>query len=424
MTGRAVCLIGPGHVASNPRLVKEADALHAAGFRVRVVSGTSHPLVEPLDQALLVSRPWRAVRVTLGSRWGRVPRVARQRVSAGLVCRGWVRTPAAVAWSESELVGRLARAASAEPADLYIGHYLPGLYAAWKAARRHGVAFGFDAEDSHVDELPDAPEHRGRRAARESLERALLAGCSHLTAASPLIADAYERRYGKRPATVLNVFPLSEAPADLVSTPYQKGEGPPTLYWFSQTIGPGRGLEAVVAAMGRMRVSAVLHLLGIPADGYRQRLEAHAADSGVRGRIIWHAPAAPGEMVRRAAGFDLGLALELTEPVNRALCLTNKVFTYLLAGVPVVLSRTPAQQWLAGELGDAGLLIDLTAPAVVAERLDATLGDREQFAAQRAAAWRLGRERFNWDAEQSVFLASVGGLPRAAPTSLSRCVSS
>ena len=87
MTGRAVCLIGPGHVASNPRLVKEADALHAAGFRVRVVSGTSHPLVEPLDQALLASRPWRAVRVPLGSKWDRVPRVARQRVSAGLVRR-------------------------------------------------------------------------------------------------------------------------------------------------------------------------------------------------------------------------------------------------------------------------------------------------------------------------------------------------
>ena len=30
----AICLVSPGHVASNPRLVKEADALCAAGFHV------------------------------------------------------------------------------------------------------------------------------------------------------------------------------------------------------------------------------------------------------------------------------------------------------------------------------------------------------------------------------------------------------
>jgi glycosyltransferase involved in cell wall biosynthesis len=403
-----VCLIGPGHIASTPRLVKEADALHAAGFRVRVVAGTSHPMVAPLDAALEASRPWAVQRVPLGSKWRRVPRVVCRRVAVALVRRRWLRTPTAAAWAESELTGRLARAACAEPADLYIGHYLPGLYAAARAARRHGTKFGFDAEDSHVDELPDVPDHQGRRAARASLERQLLARCAHFTAASPLIADAYERRYGRRPVTVLNVFPRSEAPREPVPTAYLNGASRPTLYWFSQTIGPGRGLEAVVAAMGRMTVPVVLHLRGMPTTGYRDRLEARAAAPGVRERIVWHPPAAPGDMVRLAAGYDAGLALELVEPPNRAICLTNKAFTYLLAGVPVVLSDTPAQERLAAELGDAGAVVGRAHPETLAGVLDGFLADRAALARRRDVAWRLGRERYNWELEQRAFLASVG----------------
>ena len=36
---RRICLITPGHVASTPRLVKNADALAAAGYEVHVVAG-------------------------------------------------------------------------------------------------------------------------------------------------------------------------------------------------------------------------------------------------------------------------------------------------------------------------------------------------------------------------------------------------
>jgi glycosyltransferase involved in cell wall biosynthesis len=409
-----VCLIGPGHLASNPRLVKEADALHAAGYTIRVVSGTSHPLIEPLDKALLACRAWQATRIPLGSKWNRVPQSVGTRLSKKLVWSGWTKRSVLVARAESELTGRLAKAAASLRADLYIGHYLPGLYAAWKAACRHGTEYGFDAEDSHIDELQDTAGHRYRRAARESLERRLLRNCHHLTAASPHIAEAYEKRYGKRPVTNLNVFPLTLAPPHPITTPYLKRSGPPTLYWFSQTIGPGRGLEAIIAAMGKMKSPVILHLLGIPATGYREQLEAYAGDRGVSGRIVWHPPTLPDEMVRIAAGYDLGLALELTEPPNRAICLTNKAFTYLLAGVPVVLSRTHAQEWLAREIGEAGILIDLNDATAIAARLDNILTNPQILVTARSIAWKLGRERFNWDIEQKVFLESVRnrlGLP-------------
>ena len=73
------------------------------------------------------------------------------------------------------------------------------------------------------------------------------------------------------------------------------------------------------------------------------------------------------EMVRLGAQHDVGLALELSTPPNQPINLiarghlTNKIFTYLLAGI-VVLGSIP---WRSDRLlctGQAAWLIDLDEP--------------------------------------------------------------
>jgi hypothetical protein len=406
-TAPRVCLVAPGNLASNPRVVKEADALHAAGFRVRVVAGDTMAAFRELDRSVLAQATWPAVRIGLPAGPGRYLGAAIRRGCRYLVDKGVCPGVAVASWSESQIVGRLARAAKAEPADLYIGHYLQGLVAAAAAARAHGSALGFDAEDGHVDELPDVPAWRGRRAARELIERTYLPRCRHLTAAAPLIAESLRKRYGVEAVSVLNVFPLKEAPGEPREPPSFAGQGPPTLYWFSQTIGPGRGLEPVIDALGKMRTPAHLYFRGIPARGYAVELRSRAERSGVGDRLHLEAPADPARMAQLAATHDLGLALELNEPLNRAICLTNKAFTYLLAGVPALLSHTPAQDRLAAELGPAALPADLADPGGLAATLDAYFADPVRQRDSRRLAWKSGQERFNWDVEQHTYLASV-----------------
>jgi hypothetical protein len=402
-----VCLVAPGNLTSNPRVVKEADALHAAGFQVRIVAGDTMQTVRELDRSILAGAAWQAQRVGFQPGLGRHVAAVVRRSCRILIDRGICPSVAAAGWAESQIIGRLARAAAAEPADLYIGHYLPGLAAAARAARVHHAVLGFDAEDSHVDELPAEPAWKGRRAARELIERTFLPQCRHLTAASPLIAEALKIRYGVDAVSVLNVFPLKEAPGVPCDPPSYSGQGAPTLYWFSQTIGPGRGLESVIDALGRMRSPANLHLRGNPAKGYADVLRGRAMQAGIGNRLHLHAPANPARMVCLASTHDLGLALELNEPHHRAICLTNKAFTYLLAGVPVLLSHTPAQDWLAPQLGQAALRADLSDPSGLAAGLDTYFANLPGQREARRAAWRLGRERFNWDLEKHIFLTSV-----------------
>ena len=81
-----VCIVTPGQIGSNPRVVKEADALHEAGHDVSVIATRTLDRVEPRDLALMRGIPWRLQRIDLRSRlqrWpGRAMQLARARPSA------------------------------------------------------------------------------------------------------------------------------------------------------------------------------------------------------------------------------------------------------------------------------------------------------------------------------------------------------
>ena len=413
--GPSICLVSPVLPSMNPRLVKEAGALAGAGYRVRCVTGQFSAALDKFADASLAGTGASAVSVPPGPRG---PYLARRLVQEAVRRAGRLaeRSDAAASWAASPVVGQLVRAAAAEPADLFIGHQLPGLVAAVLAAERRGALAGFDAEDWHPGETGD------RRIDRiaGSVEQRFLPRCAHLTAASPLIAERYAGRSPAAVTTVLNTFPRAEAPPP---DPPDRGPGDPLrLYWFSQTIGAGRGLEAALAGAGRAETRCELAVRGTPRPGYADELEAVGRAAGVPVAIL--PPDRPDRMPALAARHDVGLSLELAEPPNRNLCLTNKVFTYLTAGRPQLLSETRAQAGLAPELGAAARLIDLSDAGSVAAGIDA-FADSERWRTGAAEARELGAARFSWDMEAERLVAAVDGLLRpeaVIPRADGRCV--
>ena len=404
MTGKRICLVSPGHIASNPRLVKEADALQEDGFAVRVVAGDVTPSVRPLDATILARASWPVTKVGLGPRPLYLARRLWQEVASRAHMIGGVR---AALWAYSPVTGSLARAAAAQPADLYIAHGLAALPAAAWAARRHRAKLGFDAEDDHVGELENTTENRAEIEIRRRIEACYLPQCQHLTAASPGIARSYRDRYGVTMTPILNVFPLAQAPSAPPANRSHAANGRLSVYWFSQTIGTGRGLEAFIRAMGRMHGWVTLSVRGSDFLGYSERLRSLAADVGVPDAIRFFPSAPPDEMARLAAHHDVGLASELSTPPNHAICLSNKIFSYLLAGIPVLMSDTPAQRELGIGLGEAARVVNLADPVSVADVLETWAGDKQALAAAKCAAWHLAQTRFNWDIEKERLLTGV-----------------
>jgi len=399
-----ICLVTPSHLGSAPRVVKEAEALSEAGFGVTVISTRNSAAADPLDEQILKEARWKSRRVNLlgGCRlW----RVLAQKAARQALLRFGSSSPSLAAWSESGAFPALRRETGRCPARLYIGHCLTGLAAALSVGKSRGAKTGFDAEDYHEAELlPEQTAEEVVRAAR-ILQREAWQRCSHLTAAAPLIAKKLAEDYGREPEVILNVFPKRMAPAQ---PPRERPvRRPVRLYWFSQTIGPGRGLEEVMEACRLLDFPVEVHLRGHDETGFSARLRERLVASPQGHVLTVKGLAAPEEMARLAAECDIGLGLEQNLPLNRGICLTNKIFTYLLAGVPMVLSETPAHRELAPRLGRAAVLADPAKPAELAAaitRLAADAGAGREAAEQ---AWRLGQERYHWDLEKKKLVELV-----------------
>lgn len=408
----SVCLISPGHLRGNPRLVKEADALAFAGYEVLVITGLSFaPYAD--EPRFYASRPWTIVArvpfgamASLSSRW--VQRF-RQRLSS-LICRLGLRPQWLVLRAWHPAGPDLIRAAKAVEADLYIAHYPAALAAAALAARQWGSAYAFDAEDFHLGDLPDSRRYDFQRSLLRTIESCWLPGCAFMTAASLGIAKAYATSYGlPAPTVVRNVFPLNQAPPG--PTPAGTVRPGPTLYWFSQTIGSDRGLECAIRALAQARCLPHLHLRGFISSSYREELLTLARQFGVEQRLHLHPPAHPEQLERLASAFDVGLVAETGYTSNRRIALTNKLFTYALAGIPMLLSDIPAHRAVLAEAGGAAQIFNHEDPASLAAAIDRWLAAPPAVLARaREAAYRIGQDSWNWDREQSVLLERVASV--------------
>ncbi|MEX0822526.1 MAG: hypothetical protein WD021_10300, partial [Rhodothermales bacterium] len=419
---RSIALVTPTHLARNPRLVKEADALAAAGCDVDVFYCRFMPEVVEHDDRIVSRAAWRAHAVSYVREeapftfwWSRLRRhVCRKafdrlgrRSPDWLMARAYERIyPELLRLVRKHAATQ--RAANMYPPDLYIAHNLQALPVALRAGRRHGARVGFDAEDFHTGMYLERDlQCLDRRLVVQVEERGIRA-CDYVTAAAPYIAEAYERRYEiSRPETVLNTFPSAMRPrAPRPTDP----EAPLTLYWFSQTIGPVRGLEDAAIAMARLADLPVeLHLRGQVTDSaYVDYLRKLAGDAGER--IVLHDLAPADEMIRLAAQYDVGLALETPVQHNRDICLSNKIFSYLAAGNAVLASGTTAQKALMQRLGPVGAVYSPGNGREMALFVRQWHESRELLDDRRQHAWRAATDRFNWEYEQDVFLRVITRL--------------
>ncbi len=403
-----ICLISPGHLTTNPRLVKEANALVEAGYSVVVISARYLPWADQQDKTQLDPRCRWLAPLPFGPHAPlstRLRQVVAQKLCRALFLLG-VREQAVAEWAWHPLVADLKAAARRIQADLYIAHYPAALPAVALAAHTHGGRYAFDAEDFHLGDVPEEPAHDFHRQHLRMIEGRYLSGCVFTTAASPGIARAYAEAYDiPQPVVVRNVFPLAHAPEG--PTPRGTAMPGPSVYWFSQTIGPDRGLECAVRAIALAESKPHLYLRGSINDAYRQRLVALARAEVVEDRLHLLPPAPPEQMERLAAAYDLGLVGETGSTPNRRIALTNKLFSYALAGVPAVISDVPAHKAYAREAGDTVRLYCVEDAQSMASVIDGVLLHQARLEVSRSCSFEIGQSHLNWDDEKQEFLRLV-----------------
>lgn len=408
----SICIVTPFHVAFQPRARREADALAAAGYDVRVVAVRTDATLDEYDDHISGGRRWRLDAVDLSA--GRATRARRwraslrRRVALGISATGipWTRAAAIAAVRGAP---ELAARAAAEPADLVIAHTHATLEPAAAAARSFGAPLAFDCEDL----LGDTAGSDAR--AMRILEAAHIGSCEYVSVPSRAMAHVLEGRYqlGHRLVVLENVFPLAQA-ASLVSPRMRPSiDAPLRLHWFGQTAGADRGLDDVCEALQLMSERAELHIRGRISPQAAAALARRAGDAALR--VRFHARVPPDDLIATLGAFDVGLACERPSHGSYGVTLTNKVFSYLLAGLAIAATDTAGQRELMTAAPGIGFLYPAGDAAALACRLDMLARDRAALRHAQQTAWDAARATYCWDIVERRFLDGVAAIMASRP---------
>jgi glycosyltransferase involved in cell wall biosynthesis len=394
-----ILILCSGSLCSNPRPLKEAIALQKAGHTVTVLSVFETEQRTLCDAELLAAYAVRHVII-------RPPKNCLR----GLVRRGevWL-SRRLIRYTKIQLPAVLGpvRAMLAQArqmaSDLTIVHN-EGPFWVGQRLLDEGRTVAADFEDWYSEDLlPEARVHRPLRLLR-TLERDLLQRAVYTTTTSQALSDSLHRAYGgKMPIVITNSFPLEPLPLVRVK------QLVPEFFWFSQTIGPGRGLEEFVRGWVLCLNPSRLTLLGHPADGYREQL-FRLIPPQLHSQIQIMPPVPPNELHRSIARYDIGLSLEKNTPESRNLTITNKILQYLNAGLAVVASDTAGQREVRTQALSSVEIYDMRNPSELADKLDQLIGDPSKIGAMQFSAREAAETVYNWGRESSRLLSLVEQL--------------
>ena len=399
---RKILILSSSHLCRNPRVVKEATTLGAAGYDVTVMSISVQEHFERLDRELLRGLPFRRIVLDYTARTFTGRASAFLQRSATWIARRLCRHLGIESAQTLGPASALLRRARAFPADLTIVHTEIPIWAAGRLIA-DGRRVAVDVEDWYSEDLLHADRRARPIRLLRRAEALALGQARYASATSQSMALALAKAYaGPPPQVIRNSFPLQAR--SRIDVPLS--DRPPRLIWFSQTIGPGRGLELFFAAWTRTIHASEVFLLGDDRPGYRQKLLARLPPE--RQVAVHFLPlVSPHELPGRLAEFDVGLALEPHWPLNRDITITNKILQYMNAGLAIVATDTAGQQEVMRAAPDSGVLVIAHETAEFATRLDDLLGDRTRLRAAQQAARAAAEREFCWEQETPRLLAAV-----------------
>jgi glycosyltransferase involved in cell wall biosynthesis len=390
-----IILISPFSLAQNPRLVKEYETLKSNGFNVKVFYGAKDKWASNFKHQN--EEDFILVGGAFGSLTHSLTRIIHKLLNVFLPLEYCYNR---ISWL---LYFRLVF----HKADLYIGHNLASLPIVVKLAKFHKAKCGFDAEDFHRQEAND-DQNSIEFKQNSSLEDKFLTKVNYFTAASPLIGATYKQLYPSlNPIVINNVFSSALIPETSdVTTNTTNGL---KLFWFSQTIGRNRGLEWVISALGKLNLPLIsLTLLGMVRKDDKEYFEGLITKENLDvATVKFLDPVKPDYIFEIASNHDVGLALEPGFCLNNKLALSNKLFTYITAGIGIIASETEAQKQFLMEYPLVGSSFKLGDVDNLAATISFYYHNREALLQAKSQSRFLAKNELNWENESKKFINIV-----------------
>ncbi len=277
------------------------------------------------------------------------------------------------------------------------------LIPAYRAAKKCKAALLYDSHEVYAENIGIA-EHRLVKSLIIFAERRLVRKVDRMVSVSNAAADYFAQKYKiPRPTVITNcpmpsALPLKEKAADAFEVVYQG------------LMVAGRGYEEFIAAAEHIPQGIRLVLRGY--GGLEPELRRRCQEPELSSKVRFDAPVEVAELIQAASSSHVGAVLTRPVNLNFRLSVSNKVFEYAAAGLPVLMSDVPEHRYL-NETYDFGILLPEVTPQAIAEAI-VSLRDNPSLYEKLSKNASKMFEALNWEAESEKLLQIYEELGRLA----------
>ncbi len=270
------------------------------------------------------------------------------------------------------------------------------LPANYLAARTKGIDIFYDAHEffTEVPELKDRPLVKK---VWLFIERTIIPRLQYVYTVNETLARIYSERHGVAVHTVRNVPSLERTRKIRTPSRTELGlsEDHFILIFQAGGINIERGLEELIEAMSRLGERYQLLIIG--GGDIVERLKALAATFSVDKNVSFLGKRSFEHMMQYTKVSDLGLCIDKGTNLNYRYSLPNKIFEYIHAGIPMLVSDLPETRKIV-ERYRVGRILDPVRPDAIAHKVSELARDVEFRSDARSNALKAAEE-LCWEKE-------------------------
>ncbi len=291
-------------------------------------------------------------------------------------------------------------------ADIFVSNDLDTLLPNYLVSRIRRKPLVFDAHE-YFTGTPEVTSRPFVYRVWKSLEGWLLPKQKHIITVNESLAALYEGEYGIRPAVVRNL-PLYSPPAgDRGEIPGLTGNTPIILLQGTG-INIDRGAEELVMSMRPEYGIENAVLLIIGSGDVLPVLKKMVQNEDLGERVIFMNKMPPDRLRAYTRCASIGVSLDKDTSINYRYSLPNKIFDYMMAGVPQLVSDLPEPVRVI-EKYNTGLILPDHNPGEIARSIRQMLSDTRSWELWHKNSLEAARE-LCWEKEEQTVKDLYAGI--------------
>jgi glycosyltransferase involved in cell wall biosynthesis len=282
--------------------------------------------------------------------------------------------------------------------DIYHANDLNTLPAGFFLAKLKRAKLVYDSHELYVEQYSNTSTLYKKLLS--FIEKIYIRKADAVITVNDSIAEILSERYKiPMPMTMMNCPVYQPAPKKSLRNDIKK-----IIYLGRYT--EDRGIEELILSMKNVK-SAKLYLRGFgPHENY---LRALATNNDLTEKVIFLEPVDMTKMVDSLEGFDIGIVPYKPVSLNNKLASPNKIFEYMMAGLPIAASDSPELKKIVTK-NKVGVLFDPSNPKDIANKINKLIENDKLLEEMKENALRCAKSEYNWEVQSRKLISVYDSL--------------